>query len=56
MAPSGLVRIVPPLPVTTIVVGEAVTLLSSALVPVVRAVQFVPSKLVSTVPLSPVTR
>ena len=44
--------IVPLSPVATIVFGEAATLLSRALVGAVRLVQFVPSGLVRTVPLS----
>src|SRR5947209_20400458 len=48
--------IVPLSPVATIWFGEAATLLSRALVGVTRLVQFVPSGLIRTVPLSPVTR
>src|SRR5436189_1924886 len=48
--------IVPLSPVATIVFGEAATLLSRALVGAGRLVQFVPSGLIRTVPLSPVTR
>src|ERR1051326_1533124 len=46
----------PESPTAAAVAGEAATLPSSAVVGVGRRVQLVPSGLVSTVPLSPVTR